>query len=148
MAVEEASDFAIDLFDLRVSNAVDRLPAQDFYIPGSILALDVDTDHPIGRWSDSGTVAWFWRSSRAFDVNDPTYDIVARYGEGNPLLSGWVLGPEQVAGKPSIVEASVGRGSVVLFGFQPNYRGQTLATWPLLFAAMAVGKRQETRTGG
>jgi glutamine amidotransferase-like uncharacterized protein len=48
-----------------------------------------------------------------------------------------VLGEEQVAGKPAIVEARVGRGSVVLFGFQPNYRGQTIATWPLLFNALS-----------
>ena len=46
------------------------------------------------------------------------------------------LGPEHIAGKPALVSADVGEGSVVLFGFQPNYRGQTIATWPLLWAAL------------
>ena len=62
--------------------------------------------------------------------------VVARYGTGDPRLSGWTLGVEHVAGKPALVEASVGEGSVVLFGFQPNYRAQTIATLPLLFNAM------------
>ena len=61
---------------------------------------------------------------------------MARYGGGDPLVSGWALGIEHIAGKAAIVEASVGSGSAVLFGFPPNYRGQTIATWPLLFNAL------------
>jgi hypothetical protein len=29
----------------------------------------------------------------------------------------------------------------VLFGFQPNYRAQSVATWPLLFNAMTPAAR-------
>jgi hypothetical protein len=149
VAVESATDLVIDLFDLGVRNAVQDLRPQDFYIPGSILRLDVDTTHAVGRGirgepaSDATactacvqSIAWYWPSSRAFDVEDGSASIVARYGSGNPRLSGWVLGPEHIAGKPAIVTVGVGRGSVVLFGFQPNYRGQSIATWPLLFSAM------------
>ena len=71
--------------------------------------------------------------ARAFEVDDERVRVVARYGEGDPLLSGWALGGELIAGAPAILEADVGAGSVVLFGFQPNYRAQTLGTWPLLF---------------
>jgi hypothetical protein len=35
-----------------------------------------------------------------------------------------------------VLQADVGEGSLVLFGFQPNYRAQTVATWPLLFNAI------------
>ena len=62
--------------------------------------------------------------------------VLARFGERNPLLSGWVLGGERIAGKPALLEAEIGGGSVVLFGFPPNYRGQTITTWPLLFNAL------------
>jgi hypothetical protein len=41
----------------------------------------------------------------------------------------------------ALAEATIGQGSVVLFGFQPNYRAQTVATWPLLFNAMAPARR-------
>lgn len=137
VAVEEATDFFIELFSLGISNAVERLPPEDFFIPGSILAVDLVEDHPINRGKGDFTPGWFWRSSRAFDVQDPDVAVVARFSEGNTLLSGWLLGPEYLAGKAAIVEAKVGEGSVVLFGFQPDYRGQTVMTWPLLFNALA-----------
>jgi hypothetical protein len=136
VAIEQATDFAIDLLDLGVSNRVERLPAQDFYIPGSILGLDLMPEHRLSDSVDDELAAWYWRSSRAFDVGDGSARVLARYAEGDPLRSGWVLGPEHVAGQAAIVEMDVGRGSVVLFGFQPNYRAQTISTWPLLFDAM------------
>jgi murein tripeptide amidase MpaA len=137
IAVEEATEFLIDLFDLSIFNAVERLPSQDFFIPGSILNVDLEEGHPVNRGKGASTAAWFWTSSRAFDVDDPQVQIIARYSEGNPLLSGWLLGPEHIAGKAAIVEAEIGQGSVILFGFQPDYRGQTVTTWPLLFNALA-----------
>jgi hypothetical protein len=137
VAVEEAADFVIDLFDLRISNAVDRLPPEDFFIPGSILEVELEEGHFINAGKGGFSPVWFWRTSRAFEVDDPAIRVVARFLDGNPLLSGWLLGPEHIAGKPAIVEADIGEGSVVLFGFQPDYRGQTVTTWPLLFNALA-----------
>lgn len=34
VAIEEATDFAIDAFDLPISNIVEDLPPTEFYIPG------------------------------------------------------------------------------------------------------------------
>ncbi len=136
VAIEEATDFAVDLFDLNAINVVDRLPSQEFFIPGSILALELDPAYAVAAGMDTRVAGWFWEDSRAFDVGDPTIKVLARYAEGNALMSGWALGLQQVAGMPAMVDASVGRGSVVLFGFQPNYRAQTIATWPMLFEAL------------
>ncbi|MBW3534927.1 MAG: hypothetical protein KY453_06890 [Gemmatimonadetes bacterium] len=138
VAIEEATELAVELFDLGVTNAVDRLPPAEFYVPGSILRLQLEEGGPLAQGRDPETVAWYWRSSRAFDLSDPTVDVWARYGDLGPLLSGWILGPRYLAGQPAVVKADVGRGSVVLFGFQPNYRGQTVATWPLLFEALSI----------
>jgi hypothetical protein len=136
VAIEDATELATEIFGLAVDDAVDGLAETDFYIPGSILRLEVDGASPLGRDVETESIAWFGRGSRAFDVRDTNIRVAARYGSGDPLLSGWVLGGEHVAGKPAIVEADVGAGSVVLFGFPPNYRGQTVATWPLLFNAL------------
>ncbi len=140
IAIGEATDFAIETFDLRIGNLVYDLPSEEFFIPGSILRLVLDLDHPVAHGVEEETVAWYWRSSRAFEVNDERATIVARYGDGDPLLSGWALGQNRIAGQPAIVEVKIGEGSIVLFGFPPNYRGQTIATWPLLFNAMIGGR--------
>ncbi len=137
VAVEDATDLVAEMFGLDVTNAVDGLSNTDFYVPGSILRLELAASSDVTRGLETESIAWFGTGSRAWDVGDANIRVVARYGSGNPLLSGWVLGGEHVAGKPAILEADVGRGSVVLFGFQPNYRGQTVATWPLLFNALA-----------
>ena len=146
VAIENATELAIDLFDLGVSDATGDLPSQEFYIPGSILRLTLDEDHPVAQGLASEGVAWF-RNSRAFDVSDPALRVVGRYGTGDPLLSGWALGAGHVAGRAAIVEAQVGRGSVVLFGFPPNYRAQSIATWPLLLNALMVRPAPQTQGG-
>ena len=146
VAIEEATDFAVDLFGLGVTNAVDRLENSEFYVPGSILEVELETDHPSNRGLGESVSAWFWRSSRAFEVSGPELTVTARYGAGNPLRSGWILGPEHLSGKPAVVEARVGEGSVVLIGFQPNYRSQSMSTWPLLFNAMDPRPRGRPRT--
>ncbi len=144
VAIENATELAIDLFDLGVSEATGDLPSQEFFIPGSILRLALEADHPIAEGLPSEGVAWF-RNSLAFDVLDPALHVVGRYGTGDPLLSGWALGSGHVAGKAAIVEAQVGAGSVVLFAFPPNYRAQSVATWPLLFNALMASPAPRTQ---
>jgi murein tripeptide amidase MpaA len=136
IAIEEATDYVVELFNLSVRDETSRLPATDFYIPGSILRLQLEGVSELTDGMAPEVAAWYWETSRAFEVNDPRVQVIGRYGSGDPLLSGWAIGGELLAGKPALLEATVGNGSVVLFGFQPNYRGQSMATWPLLFNAM------------
>jgi hypothetical protein len=147
VAIEEATDLIIDLFRLPLANPVERLPNQEFYVPGSIVRLDLE-EHGLTAGLPSETHGWYWRSSRAFDVGDPTVSVVASYGDGNPVESGWILGPEHLAGQPALVEVRVGNGSVVLFGFQPNYRAQTVATWPLLLNSLMPGQASTLQDAG
>jgi hypothetical protein len=47
-----------------------------------------------------------------------------------------MTGERAVAGKHILVQARHGKGRVVLFGFRPQFRGQTAGTFKLLLNAI------------
>lgn len=120
------------LFPLR--NILEGVRSSDFYCPGSILSLDVDTTHPLARGMPRKTDAYFINSS-AFEVAADAQNVrvIARYAQQGVLRSGWLLGEGRIAGKVALAEVSLGRGRVVLFGFRPQHRGQTWGTFPFIF---------------
>ena len=142
--LNRSSDFAIEQFDLPVKNIAKDWERKDFFIPGSILRTELNTSHPIAKGMPKQSIAWFERSP-VFEIQtDPlvlskNFRVIATYPK-NPkdiLLSGWALGAEKIAGKAALVEFDYGKGKIILFGFRPQYRGQSLATFPLLFNAIA-----------
>src|SRR5208282_3606114 len=115
-------------------------PPQEFYGPGSILSIRVDSNHPLGYGMDSESAAWFERGS-AFapsflSADAPAATAVASYPNGNPLMSGWLLGSGLIENQGALMDAPLGRGHVVMFGFRPGYRGQSYATYKMLFNAI------------
>lgn len=137
--LNSASDFAIEQFGLPVRDVTKGLPRKDFFIPGSILRTEINTNSPIAKGMPKESIAWF-EDSPAFDIaQDARVEVIARYPTDpkNVLLSGWALGAEKIAGKAALVSIPMGKGKIVLFGFRPQYRAQSLATYPLLFNAIS-----------
>ena len=157
VCLNRASDFAIEQFKLPVRDVVDGLPRTDFYVPGSILRIELDTTDPITRGMPKESIAWA-ENSPVFEIiagmrgSSPTVregsdtgrmpalpvKIIAWYPKDkDPLLSGWLLGGDRIKGKAALVEVGMGKGRIMLFGFRPQYRGQSLATYPLFFKAIS-----------
>lgn len=141
--MNRSSDFAIEQFELPVVNIAKDWDRKDFFIPGSILRTELDTSHAIANKMPNESIAWFERSP-VFEIKLNSDErviarVIAKYPDDPEkiLLSGWALGKEKIAGKAALVEVRMGRGKIVLFGFRPQYRGQSLATFPLLFNAIS-----------
>jgi len=150
VALDSASMMPIDQLKLPVKNVLQGLAgggegeggggaigpnSAAFYAPGSIVRTKVDVKSPIAYGSEAESIAWF-EQSPAFEVSGNARAIVSYPDTGSPLLSGWLLGAERLNGKAAVVEAPVGKGRVILFGFRPQYRAQTWATFKLLFNSL------------
>lgn len=117
-----------------------------YYCPGSILRITVDTDNSIALGMPKEAFA-FSTGGQAFEnlllpefnKGDREVKIVARYAGSNLLASGWISGEQAVLGRPILVEARHGKGSVVLFGFRPQFRGQTFGTFKFVLNAVYLG---------
>lgn len=63
--------------------------------------------------------------------------ILATYPKDrNPLASGFLLHPERIQGRAAELEVFYGGGRVYLFGFRPQWRGQSHGTYKLIFNAI------------
>lgn len=136
VCINNSSMFAIDEFHLPVRNVVEDVGRSEFSQSGSILELEIDAYHPLmsGMSTDS---KMFVGRGPVFTVEDGFEGTVfAKYPEqGSPLVSGYMLGEEHVQGYAAGVNVRHGDGNVVLLGFRPQWRGQTFATFKILFNA-------------
>ena len=117
-----------------VTDALEGIPAKDFYIPGSILEVAVDTSNPLA-YGATPTVPIFFEQSPSFRISGGTQSVASYTGD-KPLLSGWILGGQYLRGTSALVNEPVGKGHLILFGFRPQYRAQSEVTYRFLFNAL------------
>ena len=153
VSLEDSCEYAIEELGLPVKNVLKGLKTLEFYAPGSIVRIVDQPDYPHvppGRFNDltlgmPGEASAFFNQSLAFDVPPYKADaefpcaVAIRYAADHVLESGWLLGPEKIAGKAAVVDVQYGRGRIVLFGFPPQHRGQPHGTFRLLFNALYLG---------
>jgi hypothetical protein len=112
------------------------LTGEEYYVPGSILNVAVDNTDPVA--------AGFDKHLDVFFDNSPVFRLspdaalkgtraVAWFDSATPLRSGWAWGQNYLEGGAAIVESSVGKGKVYLFGPEITFRGQPHGTFKFLF---------------
>ena len=127
---DESARFLVWRLELAAKNPLARLSHSEFFAPGSLLDISIDTRHPIGYGMPEACAALF--------MNGPAYEVergsvVARFRERDTLLSGWLIGADRIAGLAALAEIPLGLGRVILFGFRPHFRAQARGTYKLLF---------------
>ena len=146
VCLNASSDFAISSLNIPVRNvlASDAQTQQGsrFLASGSILGVafgprDGEARDPtpvlVGLPDSLGV---FFEGGGAFELDAPARAL--GWYSPQPLLSGFARNAERISGKAAVVEVPVGRGRVILFGFRPQFRGQTHGAFRLLFNAVLL----------
>jgi hypothetical protein len=134
-----ASDLAIDRLPIPVRNLKRALRREQHYAPGTIVHIQTDPAHPLSRGMAPGTFAFYTNSPFFAPIEGFTSyktTVAVRFPAVNVLASGWLQGEELMAGRAAVLSVEMNPGRVVLFGIRPQHRGQTHATFPLLFNAL------------
>ena len=142
-----ATEVPMKHFGLEITNALEpnqsdpqKSTGAQFFCPGSLLRVFVETSHPIGYGLER-EMAVFFKSGPAFEARGGKK--VAAYPNFNPLMSGWIEGEKRIRQKGALWDVKLGKGHVILFGFKPQHRAQSHGTFKLLFNAIyysVVGK--------
>jgi hypothetical protein len=126
------------------------LPREKYYIPGSILEARIDNTNPLAYGMEDKAMV-FYDESPAFRLRPDAalkgVKPVAWYDSLTPLRSGWAWGQQYLNEAVSIIDAPVGKGHVVLFGNEVNWRGQPHGTFKLLFNGIFYGTATATTAG-
>jgi hypothetical protein len=137
VTMDKATEFAAKQFALPVKNSLEGVQPQDYYVPGSLLKIVLDTDNPIAYGMPRETAA-FVQQNAAFEVTGNAKPV-GIYPMTNPLMSGWILGEAKIFGKTAVVDAPVGRGRIILLSIRPQFRTQVRGTYKLLFNSLYYG---------
>jgi hypothetical protein len=109
-------------------------------VPGSIFEAQLDTTHPLASGLPS-KLPVFRDSSLLIEPSKIPGANVAVYGQ-EPLLSGYAASESlnQIAGSAAVIARRAGRGHVVLFADDPNFRVFWYGTGQLFYNAVFLGQ--------
>jgi hypothetical protein len=134
VALNRASEVYATKDSADVRNVLAGVANKEFYVPGSILQVSLDTSNPIA-FGSTPTVPLFFEGSPSFQISGDAVSV-AHYTSENPLLSGWILGGKYLNGTSALAVEPRGKGHIILFGFRPQYRALSEVTYKLFINAL------------
>jgi hypothetical protein len=136
--------------ELPVRDDAEDLGEAGFYAPGSLLSVQLSTDHPVS-WGMPAEFGVFTRGRPVLATELPILiadrRVLGVFPEQEILLSGYAENVELLADRPAMVWARAGRGQFVFFGFQPQFRASTPGTFKLIFNSLLLPKVGEDMAG-
>ncbi len=145
LAFDSATELPLALFPIGARGVLrgGEGDSGGWYCPGSILRITTDPAHPVAAGMPKDAYATM-TGGQAFEISvlpgfnqgEREVKAVAWYAKKDLLASGWLSGERAVAGKAAVVDARLGKGRVVLYGFRPQFRGQSFGTFRLMLNAL------------
>jgi hypothetical protein len=130
----QGASAAIAALRLPVRNVVAGLPRNQYFTGGSIMQVTTDPTHPVMSGMPERADV-FVQGSPVFTTLDG-FDgsVLAKYqATGSPLRSGFLNGEKLMQGYAAALDVKRDRGHVVLIAFQPQWRGQPIGTFRVVF---------------
>jgi len=112
------------------------IPRDKFYVPASLLEVTVDNNATSGLGMETNAIVMFDESPvmrLAPDAQRYGIRPVAWFATASPLRSGWAWGQTYLEGGIAAAEATVGQGTLYLFGPEITFRSQPHGTFKFLF---------------
>lgn len=139
VALGEATNLLVERLPIGVKDLKRTASREQHFAPGTVVNLQVDTAHPIGRGVAPGANG-FYINSPFFQLTEGfashKVSVAARYPNTQINASGWLRGEDLMYGRAAVVTVEMNPGKLVLFGLRPQHRAQTHATLPMLFNAL------------
>ena len=125
------------LVEMGTNNQERPLPAEKFYIPGSLLTATFDSTQAAAFGMRSRTDVYF-DASPVFKlapeaVVNGNVRPLAWFASDKVLRSGWAWGQAYLKDGVAAFVANVGKGKLYAFGPEITFRGQAQGTFKLLF---------------
>ena len=110
-------------------------------IGGAIFEVELDRSHPIAFGYKDNKIAMFRNTTIFMEPDEQSYNNPIKYTK-NPLLSGYISKPnlDSLAGTVPFKHKSLGRGEIMLFTDNTNFRAFWYGTNKLLMNAIFFGK--------
>jgi hypothetical protein len=127
-----------------------RLPREQYYIPGSVLEVRVNTNHPLAYGSNERLDIFFDNSPVLrphIEADKKGFTTIAWFDSDKPLRSGWAWGQDHLYGGVAIAEAKVGLGQLFLFGPEVLFRAQPHGTFKFIFNGIYLGGTRPVTLG-
>jgi hypothetical protein len=149
VAWNQGTSSIITALHLPVRNIVAGLDRREYFTGGSVMQVITDTAHPV--------MAGMPQRADVFVSNSPVFTtldgfegaVLAKYAsDAPPLRSGFLNGPQYMQGFAAAVDVKRDRGHVVLFAFQPQWRGQPTGTFRTVFNAAFFGREVADQAKG
>ena len=126
-------------FTLPFANGADQARRDGLNIPGSLVRIELMKDHPL-TYGMPASMGVFYRGNPLFTSTIPRFDmdrrVIGRFPKKEILMSGFCEKEELLAGSPAMLWIRKGRGQMVLYSFNPQFRASTQGAYKLLFNAL------------
>jgi Zinc carboxypeptidase len=141
--------------DSATARPTGRGTTEDVDVPQGRLALDPRNDvpqrKPVQPWQAAPVTDEQLRNP--LNIIPPALRprVVLRFSDQRDLLASGLLDGSDVAQRPVVVDAPLGKGHVILFANNPVYRGETIGSYFLVFNTLLnfdhldVGRKPDTR---